>query len=84
MLRDERYLIGVRREAGDRPSLGDEVVLVIDEGVQFFDLRAIYIRGTVSAEGLPADDSGLRWLEVEPTKIVAWDFSEMRVAADGS
>jgi hypothetical protein len=60
-------------------------VLLIDDGVQFFDLRAIYVRGHVhplgGVEGL-ADDSS--WFAVQPTRSVAWDYARMREVGDES
>ena len=45
---DGRYLVGISETANLQPTVDQEVVLLIDEGVYFFDLRAIYIRGRVT------------------------------------
>jgi len=50
---DGRYLVGIPPKAEQRPSSGQEVVLLIDEGIYFFDLRAIYIRGQVKQASAP-------------------------------
>lgn len=79
------YLAGIPKEAGHQPSSGQEVVLLIDEGIYYFDLRAIYIRGQVkpteAPKGAPAD---CVWLEVAPTKTVAWDYGTLREVSDES
>ena len=76
-----RYLVGIAAGASSRPAAGEEVVLLIDEGVLFFDLRAIYIRGTVGlSAGEPQDD--LFQFSVAPTKIVAWDYGRLREVED--
>lgn len=81
--RDGRYLVGVA--AGAAPSPGQEAVLLVDEGVHFFDLRAVYVRGRVRAAaappGAPADRT---WLELVPDKTTAWDYGTMRVVGDES
>jgi hypothetical protein len=72
---DGRYLAGIPEDAAPRPSSGQEVVLLIDEGVHFFDLRAIYIRGPIKpAEAPRGAPAGRTWFEVVPLKTVAWDY----------
>ena len=81
----ERYLTGFTAEASQHPVAGEEVVLLLDEGLHFFDLRAIYIRGR--AEPIDAPEGGpdrCAWFAVEPTKMVAWDYGRMRNAEDES
>ena len=39
---DGRYLVSIPEDADRRPSSGQEVVLLIDEGIHFFDLHAIW------------------------------------------
>ncbi len=51
--REGRYLAGIPRDAGRQPVPGQEVVLLIDEGIYYFDLRAIYIRGQVQPTEAP-------------------------------
>jgi hypothetical protein len=81
---NERYLVGMPSN-GSPPAVGEEVVLLIDEGTQFFDLRAVYVRGRVE----PVDAAGslsedLSWFAVGPTRVVAWDYGRMREVDDGS
>jgi hypothetical protein len=82
---NERYLVGMPSQGPTPPAVGEEVVLLIDEGFQFFDLRAIYVRGRVD----PADEAerlsdDLSWFAVVPSKIVAWDYGRMREVEDAS
>ena len=74
---NEAYVVGLRADADPVPADGDEVVLVVDEGVQFFDLRAIYVRGHAEPVRAPSGAGG-QWFEIEPTKIVAWDYGRIR------
>ena len=65
------------------PGPGQEVVLLVDEGIYYFDLRAIYIRGQAQpAEAPPGAPSGQAWFEVIPLKTVAWDYGAMREVGD--
>ncbi|CAG0930042.1 hypothetical protein PLCT1_01249 [Planctomycetaceae bacterium] len=74
--RDGRYLVGLLTTIGLQ--VDQEVVLLIDEGVQFFDLRAIYLRGRVRPIDPPANASADRaWFEVIPIKTVAWDYGTL-------
>ena len=43
------------------PAPGQEIVLLVDEGIYYFDLRAIYIRGTVQPGPPPAGGVSLPW-----------------------
>ncbi len=82
---DGRYLAGIPEDADRRPSPGQEVVLLIDEGVHFFDLRAISIRGRVKPAEAPRDaPTGRMWFEVVPLKTVAWDYGTLREVRDES
>jgi hypothetical protein len=80
---DGRYLAGLPLDADCQPVSGQEVVLLIDEGISFFDLRAIYIRGRVkpaeAPRGAPVDHT---WVEVVPLKTVAWDYGTLREVRD--
>jgi hypothetical protein len=79
------YLVGMPTMAASHLTAGDEVVLVVDDGVQFFDLRAVYVRGHVrpvhEVEGLASDPF---WFEVQPTRTVAWDYAHIREVDDES
>ena len=80
---DGRYLAGIPLDADRQPDSGQEVVLLIDEGISFFDLRAIYIRGLVqTAEAPSGAPAGHTWVEVVPLKTVAWDYGMIREVKD--
>jgi hypothetical protein len=82
---EPRYVIGIPVQAEQRPDSGQEVVLLIDEGVYFFDLRAIYIRGQIQPVEAPCDaPAGLTWFEVVPRKTVAWDYGKLHEVSDAS
>lgn len=72
---DGRYFVVMPGDAR-RPDAGEEVVVLVDEGIHFFDLRAVYIRGRVR----PVDAAGS--FEVEPMKVVAWDYGRLRDVDD--
>ena len=76
---EDRYLISLSAAADALPDTGQEVVLLVDEGTYYFELRAIYIRGLVKpADSLPGRSSGRNWFEVDPHKVVAWDYGRLR------
>ncbi len=78
---DERYLISLPRDIEQRLTTGQEVVLLVDEGIYYFELRAIYVRGHVQPAEAPMNaPAGQTWLEVVPIKTVAWDYGMMREA----
>jgi hypothetical protein len=85
LFKDDRYLVEMPSTAASHLIVDQEVVLLVDDGSQFFDLRAIYVRGHVQplggVEGL-ADD--LFWLTVQPTRTVAWDYARIREVDDES
>ncbi len=83
--RDDHYFVGVPNNAHHQLNPGQEVALLIDEGVYYFELRAIYIRGQVQPveEPPPAPDD-CTWFEVVASKLTAWDYGSMREVADGS
>ncbi|MBA2677796.1 MAG: hypothetical protein H0U76_05300 [Ktedonobacteraceae bacterium] len=80
---DSRYLVGIPENVGHRPAADQEVVLLVDDGVYFFDLRAIYIRGqakpSAAPMGAPYDHT---WYEVVPLKTVSWDYGTLREVKD--
>ena len=82
---DGRYLAGVAADAGHVPEPGDEVVLLVDDGVQFFDLRAVYVRGRADVTGAPPGSGDDRtWFEVVPQLTVAWDYGQLREVDDAA
>jgi nitroimidazol reductase NimA-like FMN-containing flavoprotein (pyridoxamine 5'-phosphate oxidase superfamily) len=82
---DGRYLAGIPETTNLQPAVDQEVVLLVDEGVYFFDLRAIYIRGRVKPAETPNGAlAGRTWFEVLPLKTVAWDYGTLREVKDES
>ena len=80
---DGRYLAGIPEQTERQPGSGEEVVLLLDEGIHFFDLRALYIRGRLEPAGTPRyAPSGHTWGEVVPLKTVAWDYGMLREVSD--
>ena len=76
---DGRYLVGIPEHAERWPRADQEAVLLIDEGVYYFELRAIYIRGRLQLAETPADAPTSRvWFELVPTKTVAWNYGMLR------
>jgi hypothetical protein len=73
---DGRYLIGIDPGAVV-PDPSHEVVLVVDDGVLFFELRAVYVRGVV-VPALSIPQGPLRWMEVEPSRVSSWNYGRMR------
>ena len=76
-----RYFVGLSTPIDLR---GDqEVVLLVDEGLYFFDLRAIYIRGNVKPVEPPLNaPADCVWFEVIPIKTVAWDYGTLHEVQD--
>ena len=73
---DGRLLIGIEPGAS-APDPFEEVVLVVDEGALFFELRAVYVRGVAHpAPSSPQED--VHWLEVEPSLTSSWHYGRMR------
>lgn len=58
-----------------------EVVLVVDDGVLFFDLRAVYVRG--AAESLEQPNDGTVRFVIAPTNVSCWDYGRLRVVDAG-
>ncbi len=78
-----RYLAGMPATANLQPAIDQEVVLLVDEGIYFFNLRAIYIRGRVTpAEAPPNAPTAHIWFEVIPLKTVAWDYGTLHEVQD--
>ena len=77
--REGRCLAGIPENEDNKPNPGNEVVILIDEGLYFFDLRALYMRGHV--EPIPGPEHapvGYTWFELNPIKTVAWDYGKLR------
>lgn len=56
-----------------------EVILLIDDGQYWFELRGISVRGV--ARRMPPEQGeagGLAWYTIEPRRILAWDYATIR------
>ncbi len=74
-----RYLISISEDSGLMPAPDQEVVLLVDGGIYYFQLRAIYVRGQAQPAEAPNDaTAGRAWFEVVPIKTVAWDYGKLR------
>lgn len=81
--REGRFVVGLPTDAAALPGAGEEVVLLVDEGVYFFDLRAIYVRGELQpAAGPDGAPAGYTWMTLLPSKQVAWDYGMLREVDD--
>lgn len=81
--RADRYHVGLAAAANPPPEDGQEVVLLVDEGVYFFTLRAIYVRGQVQRTQPPENaPDGYTWFELLPQKTIAWDYGKLHEVND--
>ncbi len=81
--RDGRYLVGIPGGISPRPAIGQEIVLLVDEGIHWYDLRAVYVRGHVTSADPPTGAPPRHmWLELAADKTVAWDYGRLRQAGD--
>jgi len=82
--------IGVQVEVAEAlPAAPREVVVLVDAGVWWFDLRAVYVRGTLREadaidRGRQPDSAPASAVAavVEPTKVTAWHYGLLREAGD--
>lgn len=71
-----RYFVGLAR--GPEPPAG-RVKLLVDDGPWYFDLRGIWVRGTLATCKAPAGaPSTSAWYELTPEKTVAWHYGRLR------
>ena len=79
-----RYWIGVSGESRSAPGPDEPVKLLIDEGMYYFDMRGIWIRGRAlfSEERPEGGSPAVNWFQLVPEKFVAWDFGAMREVED--
>jgi hypothetical protein len=78
-----RYLAGLAPGNGPLPTPGQEAVVLVDEGVQWFQLRAVSVRGVLRSADSPAlAPSGHSWFEIVPSRVGAWDYGQLREAGD--
>jgi hypothetical protein len=78
-MRDGAYLFGIA--AAGAPALdGRDVVLLMDGGSYWFELRGVSVRGMASRADAPDAAAGawLCWYAVEPRRVLAWDYAYIR------
>jgi hypothetical protein len=76
-----RYWVGFPLAGG--PAAGTHAMLVIDDGWYYFELRGVRVRGMLrDAPPPPSVSTALRWLELEPIKINAWNYGSLRARAE--
>jgi hypothetical protein len=72
------YAFAVAAGAG-APLDGLEVVLVIDDGPYWFQLRGLSIRGRAAPLAPPPDGrADATWYRLEPRRVLAWDYGTIR------
>jgi hypothetical protein len=72
--------IGLSVDALPATGFPDRVVLVVDEGAYWFDLRAAVWRGTVTERTVgpvSAGDDSLVWFHFEPLHFAGWDYGRL-------
>jgi hypothetical protein len=59
-----------------------EVVLVIDDGWYWFQLRGVSVRGIAHRVDAPtaAEAAPVAWYAVDPRRVLAWDYGAVREA----
>ena len=71
-----RYFVGW--PLGSEPPVA-RVKLLIDDGPWYFDLRGVWVRGSLVGCDAPTDGSPLLgWYELHPEKVAAWHYGRMR------
>ncbi|HWC05509.1 MAG TPA: hypothetical protein VHF87_22370 [Methylomirabilota bacterium] len=57
-----------------------EVVLLIDDGAYWFELRGVSVRGPARRveHAEPAEADALTWYAIEPRRVLAWDYGAIR------
>lgn len=72
------YAFGVANESPDLT--GREVVLIIDDGSYWFELRGISVRGIATRTGAPPQAAAPRlvWYAIDWRRVLAWDYGSIR------
>ncbi len=75
----DTHLFGVLADAA--PDLENrEVVLVVDDGQYWFELRGISVRGVAARVEPPRESETERlvWYAIAPQRVLAWDYGAIR------
>ena len=73
------HLFGVLLDAA--PDLARrEVLLDVDDGMYWFELRGISVRGVARRVDSPESEAARRlaWYAIEPRRVLAWDYGAIR------
>ena len=72
----DRHRFAIRGDVD--PELSSrEVVLLIDDGPYWFELRGISLRG-VATRAADTDADGLVWYDLGSGRVLAWDYGAVR------
>jgi hypothetical protein len=67
-------------DADTAPDLVDrEIVVVVDDGPYWFQLRGLSLRGIATPAATPGADA-LAWYALTPRRVLAWDYGAVREA----
>ncbi len=56
-----------------------EVILLIDDGQYWFELRGMSVRGVARRSPPEREEAGgLVWYAIEPRRVLAWDYATIR------
>lgn len=80
---DGRSWVGVSAETLPSEGPPERVVLLLDDGRYWFELRAVTLRGRLvtAAQPPPGGDARLVWLELVPDHVVAWNYRTLHEEA---
>jgi len=78
---DGAYWFGLPAEDAERLPPSAQVRLLVDDGCFWFELRAITVRGVAAPIAPPWGDDALRWFEIQPERVAAWDYGRLRKEA---
>jgi hypothetical protein len=73
------HLFGVQTDVA--PNLeNQEVVLLIDDGQYWFELRGVSVRGVAKGVDPPGHGKAesVTWYAIEPRRVLAWDYGKIR------
>ena len=71
------YQFGVSAEETSLDLTHREVVLVVDDGPYWFQLRGLSVRGVAERLEVTATD-GLAWYAITARRVLAWDYGAIR------
>ena len=70
-----RYLVAIAAET-DTSLADQEIVLLVDDGPYWFQLRGLSVRGRATRIDPPADPGSTRlsWYAIDARRVLAWDY----------